>query len=242
MPTSLEQSILKTLCWFSVFDRPITGFEVWKWLIEPERVYDLSEVYCVLESSEWLLTRISNQNGFFAIRLNIVQLEKNISTRQENFLDAFYKFKKVRRAVRFFSLFESVRAIAAVNSIAWWNTNTKSDIDLFLITKPGSIWSTRFWIVAPFILFGVRPGTSHRDPFCFSFFASRSALEMDHLRLKEGDHYFAFWIKSIIPLFDRDHSIELFHCSNAWTHKMLPNAVTQTAHFSSFFSSNSSLW
>ena len=223
MPTPLEQSILKTLCWFSVTDYPVTGFEIWKWLLEPDRVYDLSEVYRVLELSEWINERVVHRDGHYALRQNTSTL---LSIRQERHLDAIQKYKKLRRAVRFFSLFESVRAVAAVNTIAWWNTHAASDIDLFLITKPGSIWSTRFWIVTPFILFGIRPHTESmevQDPFCFSFFASRSALAMESLCLKEGDHYFAFWAKSIVPLFDRDGSIEAFHKANAWAHVKLPN-------------------
>ena len=234
MSTSLEQSILKTLCWFSVTDYPVTGFEIWKWLLEPDRVYDLSEVYRVLELSEWLRFRMMSIDGHYSLRQEV---PSSLSVRQEHYLDATRKYKKLRRAARFFSLFESVRAVAAVNSIAWWNTNASSDIDLFIITKPGSIWSARFWIVAPFILFGIRPHTESanvQDPFCFSFFASRSALKMEPLRLKEGDHYFAFWAKSIVPLFDRDGSIESFHRANVWAHTQLPNVSIRHSSVPSF--------
>lgn len=238
-PTDLEQSILRTLCWFAVFHRPITGFEIWKWLIEPARAYDLSEVYRVLEGSEWVKTRMIEEGGYYVLRSpspfegegrGEVLRREVLEKRSQNYLDATKKFRKLRHASLYFRLFSGVRSVAAVNSIAWMNTNAASDIDLFVITKPKSIWSTRFWMVAPFIALGKRPGASNQDPFCFSFFATSNALAMDHLRLKDGDHYFAFWLKSMVPMFDRDGSFEKLQNENTWVDLMLPNASPRTVH------------
>lgn len=246
MPTDLEQSILRTLCWFAVFDRPITGFEIWKWLIEPARAYDLSEVHRVLEGSEWLKPRVQKEGGYFRLyspssfeavrgsRRGVgggeVSHSQAVSNRSKNYLDATKKFRKLKRASFYFRLFSSARSVAAVNSIAWMNTNTESDIDLFVVTKPKSIWSTRFWMVTPFILSRSRPGASDQDPFCFSFFTTSNALAMDHLRLKEGDHYFAFWLKSIVPMFDHDDQFEKMQNENAWADRVLPNASARSVH------------
>lgn len=231
MPTDLEQSILRTLCWFAVFDQSITGFEIWKWLIEPARAYDLSEVYRVLEGSEWVRQRIVEEKGFYVMGgVPTPRLREMIQTRSKNYLDSVKKFRKLRRASVYFRLFSSARSVAAVNSIAWMNTNAQSDIDLFVITKPKSIWSTRFWMVAPFIALKKRPGASNQDPFCFSFFATSNALAMDHLRLKEGDHYFAFWLKSMVPMFDRDSHFEKLQNENTWADRMLPNASPRSIH------------
>lgn len=239
VPTDLEQSIVRTLCWFAVFERPSTGFEIWKWLIEPARAYDLSEVSRVIESSEWLKVRIVEENGYFIIGgVPRPRTEEIIEKRSCNYLNAAKKFKKLRLVTNYFKLFSSVCAVGAVNSIAWWNTNEQSDIDLFVITKPNSIWSTRFWMVLPFMLFGARPGVSVQDPFCFSFFTTSNALAMNHLRLKEGDHYFAFWLKSLVPMFDHDSNLHQLQDENTWADRVLPNASFRRSHplhHSSFF-------
>ncbi|MCX6715172.1 MAG: hypothetical protein NTX72_05165 [Candidatus Uhrbacteria bacterium] len=227
MSTDLEQSILRTLCWFAVFDRPITGFEIWKWLIEPVRAYDLSEVYRVLEGSGWVKTRFLIDRGYYRLRDEHLG---GVETRSQNYLDSVKKFRKLKRASQYLRLFSSAQSIAAVNSIAWMNTNEQSDIDLFVITKPKSIWSTRFWMVAPFIALGKRPGASNEDPFCFSFFATSSALAMNHLRLKEGDHYFAFWLKSLVPMVDHDGYLQKLQEENAWADHVLPNASSRRIH------------
>lgn len=241
MPTNLEKSIFKTLCWFSVTAYPITGFEIWKWLLEPERSYDLSEVYRVLKTSEWLQERIKTERGHYT--LNCLSTDVSAATkkdlidgRQERYLDAMRKFRKLHRASFYFRMFASVRAVMAVNTIAWWNTSPVSDIDLFIVTKPNAVWSTRFWVVLPFLLLGIRPRLQIKsteetvvghDPFCFSFFVSRTALSMNHLRLPCGDHYFAFWIKSILPIFDRDQICDVINRENSWAHAILPNATSR---------------
>ena len=102
MPTLLEQSILKTLCWFSVTDYPVTGFEIWKWLLEPDRAYELSEVFRVLESSEWLHNRITNENGYYMIQNDSISLPcegegrgegfDRVGLRQEHYLDAIRQY------------------------------------------------------------------------------------------------------------------------------------------------------
>lgn len=225
MPTDLEQSIGRTLCWFSVMKYPVTGFEIWKWLIEPARPYDLSEVYRVLVMSEWVRTHVQEKNGRY-----VLKGDEYHHIRSERYIDATKKFRRLRRALSYISLFKSVRAVGAVNSVAWWSTTEKSDIDLFIVTKPNAIWSTRFWIVLPFLLFGVRPGASEENPFCFSFFATQHALALDHLRLKDGDHYFAFWLKSIVPVLDRAQCFERMSEQNRWSDAFLPNVSNRVLH------------
>ena len=236
--SDLEQSILRTLCWFSGFQYPLTTFEIWKWLMTPRRPYELVEVYRVLESSPYLSELMVEEYGFYALR-GAPPLSAQIETRQERFLDAVRKFGKLRRASVFFQLLPGVRAIAAVNTMAWWHTKTSSDIDLFIVTKPGHIWSTRFLLVAPFALFGMRPnhhsddGHDHGDvldPFCFSFFASRTSIQMESLKHASEDYYLAFWTKSLVPVFDRDEVFSEFAALNKWADVVLPNGRHRTCH------------
>ncbi len=231
MPTDLELSILKTICWFSVFQYPVTSFEIWKWLFLPARPYDLFEVSRCLETSAWLATRIRAKDGHFHALLGDAFIEY-VTTRQKRYLDAVKKFKKVRRASHFFHALSSVRGVAVVNSMAFWNTTETSDMDLFVVTKNYSIWSTRFWMVVPFILLGSRPDAHNEsnDPFCFSFFADTSELKMQHLSLDEKDYYFAFWLKSLVPVFDRDAVFVQLAEQNKWVDRLLPNAKMRVAH------------
>lgn len=229
--TNLEVSVLRTILWFSQFSIPITIFEIWKWLFTPERAYGLAEVYGVLDRSQWLSKRLESHNGFYALKGSCVA--QLIQGRQSRFLDAERKFALLRRTATYFSLLPGVRFVAAVNTLAWWSTTSESDIDLYIVTRPGNIWSSRFWLVVPFLLLGRRPKhnqpTSMRDPFCFSFFSTSDALNLEELCLPR-DYYMAFWVRSLVPVFDRDGHLTTLHAENRWATRQLPNAHTRPVH------------
>lgn len=228
--TDLERSILKTVLWFSLFSQPLTVFEIWKWLMQPVRAYDLCEVQSILERSAWLAEKLQTFEGFWSVK-GEVTIQSLIHARQDRFLDAERKFKRVRRAARFFRLLPHMRAVAAVNSLAWWGTDEQSDIDLYVVTKAGSIWSSRFWLVLPFALLRARPHREPkvRDPFCFSFFSTHESLQLEELCFPR-DYYMAFWVKSLVPVFDRDGSLSEFHRVNRWASNLLPNARGRVVH------------
>lgn len=230
--TDLEQSVLRTVLWFSIFSFPVTAFEIWKWLLKPEGSYNLAQVYAVLEKSDWLQEKLETREGFYTLKAR--GIEAFIKERQRRFLDAEHKFALLRRSAKYFYLLPGVRAVAAVNTMAWWSTTPTSDIDLYILTSSGLIWSSRFWLVLPFLLLGRRPthgdyGDGVRDPFCFSFFASVGHLGIEDLCVSR-DVYLAFWVKSIVPIIDRDDCFVFFQRENCWASSMLPNAELRPLH------------
>ncbi len=229
--TDLEQSVMRTILWFSQFSYPVTVFELWKWLLEPERVYGLGEVYAVLERSGWLQEKLEIQSGYYALKG--LRIENLIASRQERFLDAERKFRALRRAADYFSLLPGVRSVAAGNTLAWWSTTKDSDIDLYIVTRPGLIWSTRFWLVLPFLLRGRRPthgqSLNVQDPFCFSFFSTSQRLNVEELCIPR-DYYMAFWVRSLVPVLDRDGSLRELQTQNRWASQRLPNAQPRAHH------------
>jgi len=233
-PTHLEKAILQTLAWFSVSSYPVTRFELWKWMYQPGNAYSLWDVHRSLEKSEYLRRRIESKNGFFALRQS-ESIDEQLELRHDRFLDAVRKFAKLRRAARLFALLPSVKGVAAGNTLAWWHTNEQSDIDLFIITKPRSIWSTRAFLVLPFAVLGKRPNTQDpknqkADPFCFSFFVTEQALALESLRLPGEDPYFSFWTRSLVPIFDREAVFDRMHKKNSWVEKDLPHASPRPFH------------
>ena len=217
-PSVLEANIVKTVAWFSLFDYPLTTFEIWKWLGVK---ISLIEVELTLQTSLWLRGRIEFKDGFYVLGGRPV--DTIISTHQERFLDAVRKFKKLNLAAKYFSLFPFVRAVFACNTLAWHNTTPSSDIDLFIVVSPGTIWLSRLLLVTPFRLLGRRPNQNKIDPFCFSFFVTTKNLSTEKLLLPEGDPYMAYWLSSLIPVFDRDNVHKQLKKENCWLFELLPN-------------------
>ncbi len=225
--TPLEESLLKTVAWFAGFSYPVSAFELWKWAYRPPSETTLGEVVRVLDTSSVLTERLQCKDGFFAPKE--MDLATWIQLRRARALDADRKYQKLRRAARFMAWVPSVRCVAAANTLAFWSTRKESDIDLFVLTAPKTVWTTRFALVAPAALLRTRPGEGE-DPFCFSFFASESATDLSSLRLSDGDPYFAYWVASLVPVVFDVSAWRAFHAANAWVREELPHAFPRVPH------------
>lgn len=229
-PSDLEQAIFRTVAWFSLSEYPVTGFEIWKWLLRPTVSYRLSEVLRVLEESCWLAARVHRNGGFFVLRsadpTPAFPLDKGMemsALRHDRFLNAARKHKRLALALKYLGRIPTVRAIAACNTLAWSNTTETSDIDLFIITSPRRIWITRLLTALPFALMGLRPGSNRRDPFCFSFFVTEEAGDLAPVQLHAEDIYLAQWIRSLVPVYGQQIFASL-QTQNRWVHRIFPNA------------------
>ncbi|MFH1089304.1 MAG: hypothetical protein V1716_02680 [Candidatus Uhrbacteria bacterium] len=245
-PTDLELAIVRTLAWFSLFEYPLTSFEIWKWLKDSVKKYSFFEVESLLETSVWLRERLVKKVGFWTLKSQSIEIF--VASRQERFLNAAKKYKKLRLAARYFSLFPFVQAVFACNTLAWHNTTSLSDIDLFIVVKPGTVWTSRLLLVFPFAFLKKRPiqnpffpTTNHSitpslhhsitpDPFCFSFFTTEDNLNFKNLLLPDGDPYFSYWLASLVPIFDRENILEKILANNVWLKEPLPNSFSRARH------------
>ncbi|MFA5947115.1 MAG: hypothetical protein WC813_03760 [Patescibacteria group bacterium] len=220
MGSDLETSILRTTAYFSYFSYPLTAFELWKWLLNPTLPYSYREVLEALQTSEFLEKKLSRASGF----LGFGDVTSQINDRSRRLVNALQKYATVSKYLAYLSRLPAIQGVAVCNSLAFHHTTNESDIDLFIITKPGQTWTARFLAAVPLILFRRRPGEAKTDPICLSFFASQSALKLADVRIGEQDPYLAFWSMTLMPLFDRSLWQRQFHEDNRWVGEYLPNA------------------
>ncbi len=225
---NLEQAIYKTVAYFSLFDYPLTTFEIWKWLFGYGEKVSLVDLRRELASNKFLTERLDSHNGFWSLAGKDIPVL--VRTRHERFLDAVRKYKRLRRATWYLSRIPSVRGVAACNTLAWNHTKASSDIDIFIIVREGSVWTTRLLAVAPFKILKMRPGVAKRDPLCFTFFLSDTNLDLSVLRLENSDPYLTYWSRSIVPVFDRDGVFAEFHQANGWLEQDLSNCYQRAMH------------
>jgi hypothetical protein len=230
MPSELETSIYRTLAYFAYFKYPLTGFEVWKWLLLPPSAVSLASVVEVLDSSTWLISRLTKHQGFYALG----EAKLWCQDRHLRFLDAMRKYDKATRAVQLLGRLPWVEGVAVCNSLSWYQTKAESDIDLFIIAKPGRVWSVRLLSTLPAILLRQRPGEGKVDPICLSFFCTVEAFNFEQLKIGEFDPYLAYWSRSLVPLVDHSGWASKFEMHNAWLREVLPNAqfVRRASRFS----------
>lgn len=226
----LLHSILSAITYFDLFDYPLTSTEVWKYqwrgtdadnnAEERGTVFSLFEVIDTLEQLE-KDGRVTSGNGFYFLPGR----EALIKTRNLRHVIAYRKWRKALRVVRVLRWFPCIRMIAVANTLAYDNADEGSDIDLFIVTKAGRVWTARFFVVLFLQLFGLRPNVNtRRDKICACFFIDESHLDISNLALPgEPDVYLHYWITTLWPLYNPHGVYEQFFEANKWIRKNVPN-------------------
>lgn len=141
-------------------------------------------------------------------------VDRIVSTIRER--DAFQPRKRrvARRAARWLARLAGVRFVALANTTALGHARDEGDLDFFVVTRAGTIWTTRLFGVFPFRLLGMTPkGKNDRDAICLSYFVADDALDLSSHRLPDGDPYFRHWFLSLLPLYDDGVSQELWNAN-----------------------------
>lgn len=220
MKSDLELSIYRTTAYFAHFHYPLTSFEIWKWLLEPSKSYTFAQVFAALDGSDWLKEKLAFSEGFYGLG----DVKMQVSSRQERLLNAFQKYAKLKWVLAIVGRMPYIDGIAVCNSLAFHHTLPKSDIDLFIVARPGRIWSARFFATAPLMLLRQRPGERAEDPVCLSFFVTPQTFDFGKLKIGEKDPYLAYWCRTLIPLLDRSGWTRQFLAENSWGEGILPHA------------------
>lgn len=227
-PAPSELAILKTVVYFDLFDYPLTLLELYQNL--PQEVGELAELDLVkigatLRESEFLKQKLQSRNGFYFLsgRQDIVE------TRQARYRCFLKKIRRAKRLVFFLRFIPFIRGVAICNSLSFANARPESDIDFFILTKPGALWSARGWAILLAEIFGHRPAPGKtKDAYCLSFFAAANA-DLNNLRLRPQDVYFDWWMANLLPIYDKDNAFEKFFANNQWLKNCRPKAVLKQA-------------
>ena len=209
----------KTIAYFSLQNVVLTPTDVWHWLYRPSRDWTLEQVLQAVRTLH-AQSRITMRDGRVVVSGN----EALFAVAHEQFLDAYQKWKRARRVAWWAALVPGVRAVAVGNTLAWESTEPKSDIDLFVIARTGSLWFVRLLCVAPLMLLRARPGVRAQHAIDFTFFVSDQALNLQSVALEGSDPYLAYWITSLVPFVD-DGVWETFWEQNAWATRAVPHAT-----------------
>ncbi|MFH0779708.1 MAG: hypothetical protein V1928_02505 [Parcubacteria group bacterium] len=233
MPNALEQSILKTVAYFDLFNFPLTSWEIKKYLYSPDQAADFIQINQALSGLKNKF--LESQEGFYFLkgRSNIVGMRKR------RYLIADRKLRRARPYVYLIGKLPFVKAVFICNNLAYRNAPGESDIDLAIITANGSAWSARFFAAALMKLLCRRPTErTTRDRICLSFFVDEDSLELKRLSYPDDIH-FAYWVGQFMPVFDPENYAERFFKANEWIKKFLPNIFSIKENYSAAGGTNS---
>ena len=199
---NLEKSIITTICYYDTLDYPLTGFEIYRYLVTlsnspivrgrtirgSESIADISfnDILNVLENSSELKKIIQGKNGFYFLKGR----EKILPQRIKRQKLADQKWKKARKIIRLLQIIPYLRMIAVSGSLALGNTRKNSDIDLLIVTKSGRIWTCRTLITILITLLGKkRHKEKTRDRICLNHYITDKSLKIPFESLYNAQTY-----------------------------------------------------
>jgi hypothetical protein len=218
---NIENSLLRSLAYFDLVDYPLTTVEAWRWQWQGAST--------TLLEIDKTLRRLHGQGRVEKIGpwWCLPGRSHLANTRQERHLISINKIRLAKKFTKLCSFMPTVEGVAVANTAGYRNAQAASDLDFFIITKPGTIWLTRFVLTVLAILSGRRPTPEHSaDTLCLSFFVTSDSLDLASLQLKDGDPYLVWWTSQLTPLFGRGEIWSDFLAANQWVKTFLPNCLS----------------
>ncbi len=197
MNDSLRQAIFETITFFDVLDHPLTALEVQLYLRAPQGA-TLSDILNGLRE----LPGVEQTSGMWhrAGRSDLV------ARRTRTYTLVHDKLSRAHRALTLITKLPTVEAAYICNNLGFFAGHDESDIDLFIIARPKTLWITRLMTLFIAEMTGLRiHGGNAANKLCLSFFLSGDALDIGWLQ-KEQDIYLQFWMHGLLPLTEQSRT------------------------------------
>lgn len=209
--THSEEAIIKTLVYADIFDYPLTWDEIHVWLIE---------------KSKGNLTRDGQKSKFFSSKDGYYFLkgrEKIVQLRKERRQFSKEKLDLAKKRIKILQYIPTIQLIGISGALAWENAPEKDDIDLYIVTAPGWLWTTRFLATCLLDIFFLRRRPGDKDvnnKLCLNMF-----VDSNHLAIPKTKHdiFTAHEVARMMPLYSKNSIYEQFIYANKWIINYLPN-------------------
>lgn len=211
----LGEKEISSLIYHDIFDYPLTPLELINWTAGKKVNFKNLENVKISTKNGFLF--LAGREGCTLKRL----MRKRISNR---------KIEKAKKAAQILSILPTVKMIAVTGALAMNNANEESDIDFLLITKKGSLWTTRLLVMVLLKTFGIprrKYGDKRtKDRLCLNIWLDESDLVWNK---KSRNIFTSHEISQIIPLTNKDNTYEKFLSKNDWIINYWPNATNARA-------------
>ncbi len=220
--STLRERCLATIAYFDLFDYPLTLEELHRYLLGEHPVPTELKLFLAEHSDI-----IGSQDGYYFLRGR----DLIVVTRDEREKNSLMLWKKVHRYLPLIQFVPFIRMVAVCNTLAINNATSGSDIDLFIVAKPGRLYFVRFLTVALFMFLGVRRhGTKIAGRFCLSFYCDETVMDLESIQSGPDDIYLPYWIMTMKPLYGRD-TYEKFAKENVWIAKYFGRTLSLAHDF-----------
>lgn len=214
----IDKAVLKTIIYSDIFNFPLKGWEIHKWLIELRA--DLMEVE---EALNRLIKQglISNKDGYFYL----TGRDRLVRLRQKRAIVSSQFWPRAKMAARLLKLIPWIEVVGVSGGLARNNVDRTDDIDLFVITKPGRMWLSRLLGIILIDLTGWRRLPNQNDEKSAHKICLNVWIDGGHLALENSSVYLAHEVLQSEVVWQRRQSYYKFLAANQWVFDWLPNWV-----------------
>lgn len=218
MPSHKSYSaVLKTLVYADIFDFPLKKKEIIKRLIGLR--VQTQNVKLITKS---LLPKdliIKDTDGYYYLEGR----QKIVHVRQQR--EKFSEMKNLiaRQTVRCLKFIPSIKLIGVSGALAVNNAKKDDDIDFFIVTSEGLLWTTRFLILVILFIFGKKRNPNDldvKDKICVNMLVDQAHLSLSK---KDQDIFSAHEVVQMKPMYEKEQIYTRFLYANNWIRKYLPN-------------------
>ncbi len=211
MESQLNKNQIASIVYHNIFAYPLNSNDLNKWATTSVHANKIlkRKKYKISKYKNYYF--LANQKHLVAARLN-------------NEKESIKKIEIAKRGVDIISQISSVLFVGITGSVAMQNANNDSDIDLMIITKKGTLWTTRFLVYLKLRNSKLKirkPNLlDEKDKLCINLWLDETSLEIQNKNI-----YTAHEIAQIIPLFQKDKIYEKLLIKNTWILDFWPNSV-----------------
>ena len=221
----IKDAILATLAYYDGLDYPLSSFELYRYLINPQRLkphtasLEAITLQDISEAVEELLGRgaIGQENGFYFLKgqtgLSALRLEREKISAQ--------KWRKCLNRAYWLQLAPWIRGMFVSGSLALGTVTEESDFDILVLVEPGRLYLTRLLLSGAASLIGARRTryeTVAPDKFCFNHYLTTDALSIKYESLYNAQTY-----AHLVPMAISSARAGKFFAENLWINKFVYN-------------------
>lgn len=208
-----DLAIKQTLGYSSVFNYPMSFFQLANYLISDEK-------FDVKFFKQSLRRLVKNRQVKVKDEKFYLSGTKPLSwdVRKKNSLDLI---KKNKDCLNILIRIPWIKMIGITGSVAALNAEKEDDLDIFVITARNRVWITRGFVILILIALKKYPNRkSNNLKICPNIF-----IDEDHISwpAEKRNVYTAHEVVMLQPYFDKDSTYFRFLNENAWLSEYLPN-------------------
>ncbi len=220
----LEQSIISTLLYYQLLERPLSGVELFKFLAADAlgKPPNFGDFFVQINKNRLPGSLIEEYNGYYFLKGS--DQKKMFAWRQERAKISQLKWKRVKKTAKILQIIPFIEMIGITGSLSLDNAKEGSDLDLLIALKPGRLWTGRLAVTFVLNILGLRRhGSKTKDKICLNCYLASPSLEIKP-QAKHRDLHSAQEYARLIPIWPPAATKpQSFHSANIWIKNFIAN-------------------